>query len=97
MEFTAEQIALWLDGEVEGENKFNATEVFGSIEAVKTVSDMLMPVSGEITEINELLEDEPEIINSDCYGKGWIIKAEASDLSQLDALLTAEQYIKLIG
>lgn len=95
-DFAANELGDVVYVEVE-DGKFVKEEVFGSIEAVKTVSDMLMPVSGEIIEINEILEDQPEIINNDCYGEGWIIKAKVSDLSQLDELFTAEQYAKLIG
>lgn len=72
-------------------------EVFGSVEAVKTVSDLLMPLSGEVTEFNEGLEDEPEKVNSDPYGEGWMIKISVSDASQIDELLSAEDYKQLIG
>lgn len=71
-------------------------EVFGSVEAVKTVSDLFMPLTGEVTEFNENLEDEPELVNKDPYGAGWMIKATISDASQLDDLLDAEAYKKLI-
>lgn len=71
-------------------------EVFGTIEAVKTVSDMFMPVSGEITEVNPKLEDTPDIVNKDPYGEGWMVKIKMSDPSQFDGLLTAEQYKDLI-
>ncbi|GAB7255598.1 MULTISPECIES: glycine cleavage system protein GcvH [Polaribacter] len=71
-------------------------EVFGSVEAVKTVSDLFMPLKGEVTEFNEELEDEPELVNSDPYNKGWMIKIEISDSSQIDNLLDAEAYEKLI-
>ncbi|TMM30508.1 glycine cleavage system protein GcvH [Polaribacter aestuariivivens] len=71
-------------------------EVFGSVEAVKTVSDLFMPLTGEIIEFNEALEDEPELVNSDAYGKGWMIKIEISDNSQIDNLLDAEAYQNLI-
>jgi len=67
-------------------------EVFGSVEAVKTVSDLFMPLSGEIIEFNEELEDAPELVNSDPYEKGWMIKIEISDSSQIDDLLDAEAY-----
>ena len=67
-------------------------EVFGSVEAVKTVSDLFMPLSGEIIEFNEELEDAPELVNSDPYEKGWMIKIEISDSSQIDDLLDAETY-----
>ena len=72
-------------------------EVFGSIEAVKTVSDLFMPISGEVTAFNEDLEDEPEMVNNDPYEKGWIIKVKISDSSQLDNLLSAKDYKELIG
>jgi glycine cleavage system H protein len=71
-------------------------EVFGSVEAVKTVSDLFMPVSGEILEFNEILEANPELVNSDPYGEGWMIKVKISDSSQIDGLLTAEAYKGLI-
>lgn len=71
-------------------------EVFGSVEAVKTVSDLFMPLSGEIIEFNETLEDDPELVNSDPYNKGWMIKINISDSSQIETLLDAEAYQKLI-
>lgn len=71
-------------------------EVFGSVEAVKTVSDLFMPLSGEIIEFNDTLEDDPELVNSDPYDKGWMIKINISDSSQIDTLLNAEAYQKLI-
>ena len=71
-------------------------EVFGTVEAVKTVSDLFLPVSGEIIEFNESLEDEPEKVNNDPYGEGWMIKIKYSDASQLDALLSAEDYKAVI-
>jgi glycine cleavage system H protein len=71
-------------------------EVFGSVEAVKTVSDLFMPLSGEVTEFNEKLEDEPELVNSDPYGEGWMIKINISDPSEIDALLNASAYQELI-
>jgi len=75
----------------------DAEEIFGTVEAVKTVSDLFLPVSGEIIEFNESLEDEPENVNSDPYGAGWMIKVKVSDASQLDDLLTADDYKELIG
>lgn len=72
-------------------------EVFGTVEAVKTVSDLFLPVSGEIIEFNDTLEDEPEKVNSDPYGEGWMIKVKCSDISQLDDLLSAEDYKSIIG
>ncbi|MGB5418657.1 glycine cleavage system protein GcvH [Algibacter sp.] len=74
-----------------------ADEVFGTVEAVKTVSDLFLPLSGEIIEFNEGLEDEPEVVNSDPYEGGWMIKLKCSDLSQVDGLLSAEEYKTLIG
>ena len=74
-----------------------AEEVFGTVEAVKTVSDLFLPVSGEIIEFNESLEDEPEKVNTDPYGEGWMIKIKISDPSELDALLSADDYKELIG
>lgn len=71
-------------------------EVFGSVEAVKTVSDLFMPLSGEVIEFNEALEDEPELVNSDPYGAGWMIKVKLSDDSQITDLLSAETYQGLI-
>ena len=72
-------------------------EIFGTVEAVKTVSDLFLPVSGEIIEFNESLEDEPEKVNSDPYGEGWMIKVKCSDLSELDNLMSADDYKTLIG
>ena len=72
-------------------------EVFGSIEAVKAVSDMYMPVSGEILEFNEKLESEPVLINNDPYGEGWIIKVQLANPAELNELLDVEQYKQLLG
>ena len=72
-------------------------EVFGSVEAVKTVSDLFMPLSGEVIEFNENLEDSPESVNKDPYGDGWMIKVELADESQIDSLLDAEAYKELVG
>ncbi|WP_299397770.1 glycine cleavage system protein GcvH [uncultured Gelidibacter sp.] len=72
-------------------------EIFGTVEAVKTVSDLFLPLSGEIIEFNSALEDEPEKVNSDPYGEGWMIKMKISDASQIDGLLTADAYKELIG
>lgn len=72
-------------------------EVFGSVEAVKTVSDLFMPLSGEVIEFNEDLEDEPEMVNNDPYGKGWMIKISITDNSQIEELLDAQAYQELIG
>ncbi len=72
-------------------------EVFGSVEAVKTVSDLFMPLSGEVTAFNEGLEDEPEKVNADPYGDGWMIKILFSDASQVNDLMSADDYKALIG
>ena len=72
-------------------------EIFGTVEAVKTVSDLFLPLSGEIIEFNESLEDEPEKVNSDPYGDGWMIKIKFSDASELDNLLSADDYKAIIG
>lgn len=72
-------------------------EVFGTVEAVKTVSDLFLPLSGEIIEFNEALEDAPESVNSDPYGEGWMIKIKMSDASEIDGLMSAEDYKALIG
>lgn len=72
-------------------------EVFGSVEAVKTVSDLFMPLSGEVIEFNENLEDSPESVNTDPYGDGWMIKIKMSDTSQIDSLLSADAYKEIIG
>lgn len=72
-------------------------DVFGTIEAVKTVSDLYLPTSAKILEFNKALEDAPELVNDDPYGKGWIIKVEITDASELDSLLSASEYEALIG
>tara|TARA_B110000196_G_scaffold101209_1_gene87976 strand:+ start:3422 stop:3802 length:381 start_codon:yes stop_codon:yes gene_type:complete len=72
-------------------------EIFGSVEAVKTVSDLFIPLSGKIIEINEALEDNPELVNNDPYGEGWIIKMEIKDLLEIEDLLDADSYKDLIG
>ena len=72
-------------------------EVFGTVEAVKTVSDLFLPLSGEIIEFNEDLVQKPEVVNADPYGKGWMVKVKISDPSEIDHLLTNESYGKLIG
>ena len=70
-------------------------EVFGTVEAVKTVSDLFLPVSGEIIEFNENLDDNPELVNSDPYGEGWMIKLKISDINDMNLLLSAEEYSEL--
>ena len=82
---------VFVEVETEGDN-LEAGDTFGSIEAVKTVSDLYMPVSGEVLEFNSELEDQPDLINKDPYGKGWIIKVKIEDEAQLDGLLSADAY-----
>ncbi len=77
-------------------SEVRATEAFGTIEAVKAVSDLLSPISGRVAEVNEILEDDPMVINRDVYGDGWMIKIEMSNNSELDSLLSAEDYRSLI-
>ena len=74
-----------------------AGEVFGSIEAVKTVSDAFLPMGGEILEFNEAVDADPALVNQDAYGEGWLVKVQISNPADYDALLTAEQYAELIG
>ena len=79
------------------DEELSKEEVFGTVEAVKTVSDLFIPVSGEVIEFNDLLEDEPEKVNTHPYTDGWMVKIKMSDMSQLDDLLSAETYKELIG
>ena len=87
---------VFVEIETEGET-LGKEEVFGSIEAVKTVSDLFMPVSGEIVAFNEALEANPEVVNSDPYNEGWMVKVTLSDASELEGLLSADAYSDLIG
>jgi glycine cleavage system H protein len=87
---------VYVEIETEGET-LDAEEVFGSIEAVKTVSDLFMPISAEIIEFNADLESSPETVNTDPYGKGWMVKIKISNSSQIDSLMNAEAYGSLIG
>ena len=87
---------VYVDVDTEGDT-IEKEEVFGSVEAVKTVSDLMMPVSGEIVAFNQALEDEPELVNTDPYGDGWMIKVLVSDFTELDSLLSADQYKELVG
>ena len=86
---------VYVEIETVGES-IDREEVFGSIEAVKTVSDLFMPLSGEILELNEALESNPELVNSDPYGEGWMVKIKVSNRSELDELLGAEDYTGLV-
>ncbi|MBC8464622.1 MAG: glycine cleavage system protein GcvH [Bacteroidetes bacterium] len=87
---------VFVEVETEGED-LAKEEVFGTVEAVKTVSDLFMPLNAEVLEFNELLEDAPEKVNEDPYGEGWMIRAKLADVAELDDLLSAEQYQELIG
>ena len=87
---------VYVDITTEGET-VEKEEVFGTIEAVKTVSDLFMPATGEVLEVNPELEDAPELVNEDAYGKGWLIKVTVADLAQLGELLSADEYQKLIA
>ena len=86
---------VYVDVTTEGDT-IDKDEVFGSIEAVKTVSDLILPVTGEVLEFNEELEDSPEYVNTDPYGKGWIIRISVEDAAELDDLLDAAAYKELI-
>ena len=79
------------------DESLGADEVFGTIEAVKTVSDLFMPVAGEVTEFNEAVDDAPALVNSDPYGEGWLIKVKVDAASSLDGLMDAEGYKAHIG
>ncbi|MCU4162744.1 glycine cleavage system protein GcvH [Carboxylicivirga caseinilyticus] len=87
---------VFVEIETEGE-ELEKEEVFGTIEAVKTVSDLYMPITGKVIEINPDLEDQPDLVNKEPFEGGWMIKIEVSDSAELDSLLSAEQYKELIG
>ena len=87
---------VFIEIETEGET-LNKEEVFGTIEAVKTVSDLFMPVGGEVLELNPALEDNPDLVNKDPYGEGWMIRVKIGDPSEIDGLLSPEAYKDLIG
>ena len=87
---------VYVEIETEGET-LGQEEVFGSVEAVKTVSDLFMPISGEIIEFNGDLDKDPELVNSDPYGKGWMIKVKMTNASEVDGLLDAAGYTALVG
>jgi len=87
---------VFVDVDTEGES-LDKDEVFGSVEAVKTVSDLYLPVSGEVLEFNEALEDTPESVNDDPYGDGWMVKVKIADASELDELMDATAYEKILG
>ncbi len=87
---------VYVEVETLGES-LNADDVFGTVEAVKTVSDLFIPISGKIIEFNESLDSSPEEVNSDPYGNGWMVKIEVKEHQELDNLLSAEDYKELIG
>lgn len=87
---------VYVEIETEGD-EIESGEIFGTVEAVKTVSDLFMPLSGKVLEVNEELESAPETVNEDPYEKGWMIKISISDKSQVDELLSADQYKEVIG
>lgn len=87
---------VYVEIETEGET-LDEGEVFGTVEAVKTVSDLFMPLKGEVVEVNETIESEPEAVNDDPYGKGWMIKVKLDDPSAADNLLSADAYKEEIG
>lgn len=78
-------------------SEFEQDEVFGTVEAVKTVSDLYAPVGGVLIEINETLEDQPEVVNEDPYGSGWMVKIKMKDASELDDLMSADEYEKIVA
>ena len=86
---------VFVEIETEGET-LDKGETFGTVEAVKTVSDLFMPVGGEVTEFNEALADEPELVNKAPYGEGWMIKIKVADTAELEALMSAEDYQKML-
>lgn len=87
---------VFVEIETEGE-ELDKEEVFGSVEAVKTVSDLFMPISGEVLEMNPKIEESPEVVNSDPYGEGWMIKVKISDASEVDDLLDVDAYKEAAG
>jgi glycine cleavage system H protein len=87
---------VFVDVDTEGET-LDKDEVFGTIEAVKTVSDLFMPVGGEVLEFNTKLENEPELINTDSYGDGWVVKISIADASELDNLLDSASYQEMLN
>jgi len=87
---------VYVDITSEGET-LDQEEVFGTIEAVKTVSDLFMPISGEVAEVNAELEDQPELVNEDAYGKGWLVKVTITNPDEINALLSADEYKEVIG
>lgn len=87
---------VFVDIQTAGEN-LGQNDVFGTVEAVKTVSDLYMPIAGEVTEVNSSLENSPEAVNNDPYGAGWMVKVKMSDPSQVNALMSAADYAAMVG
>ncbi|MCU0325631.1 MAG: glycine cleavage system protein GcvH [Spirosomaceae bacterium] len=87
---------VFIEIETTGQD-LGANEIFGTVEAVKTVSDLYLPVAGKVLEVNEALKDSPELVNSDPYGNGWMIKMELANVADIDALMDAETYKSSIG
>ncbi len=87
---------VFVEIETEGED-LSKGDTFGTVEAVKTVSDLFMPISGEVIEVNSAIEDAPESVNEDPYGNGWMIKVRISDTSELDALMSQADYQSMVG
>ncbi len=87
---------VYVDITTQGQ-ELKQNDIFGTVEAVKTVSDLFIPVSGTILEVNELLNSQPELVNTDPYGKGWMIKMSIADLQELESLLSANTYAAVIG
>jgi glycine cleavage system H protein len=87
---------VFIEIETKGE-ELSKGDIFGTVEAVKTVSDLFMPVSGEVIEVNEALNDKPELVNKDPYGEGWMIKIKVSDPKEADNLLSADDYKKMVN
>jgi glycine cleavage system H protein len=87
---------VYVEIETEGDT-LEKHDVFGTVEAVKTVSDLFLPISGTVKEVNEALQDQPELVNTQPYGKGWMIKIEVGSDPDISDLMTAEEYMKLVG
>ncbi len=96
-EFAQKELGDIVYVEVNSGDSFKKEEVFGSVEAVKTVSDLFMPLSGEITEVNQALESNPDLVNNDPYGDGWMVKIRLSDANEIGGLLSAADYRALVG
>lgn len=97
-EFASSELGdiVFIEIETQGES-LSKGDTFGTVEAVKTVSDLFMPAGGEITEVNPALNDNPEIVNKDPYGEGWLIKIKLSDASEVDGLMSADEYKEIAG